>query len=251
VVDERGSEQLLARYLTDERTISLSALSSGPFAGDVVIGAGQVTLDLHYDFEARQIIADGHDGALDRHSHGLLRDAAESVAGNLEPTRGAPGALPLHEQMLSAGLVLLEEAGGMPLSRIVFQLDEPAGSGGREPAAGASGRATIDKSLGDDGVRCVERGSTHAVSFDDLSGTTADRPVTTDVDDCNGKCGPGCSSLTPWAMWTLDCLEHDTCCGATEDIACWTPLGQCGNEYVDAERDFLRGFDPFSSHCGG
>jgi hypothetical protein len=53
-------------------------------------------------------------------------------------------------------------------------------------------------------------------------------------------------------MWTLDCLEHDSCCSAIGDgTTCWTPLGECGDEYVHAEADFLRGFDPFRSHCGG
>lgn len=52
-------------------------------------------------------------------------------------------------------------------------------------------------------------------------------------------------------MWTLDCLEHDACCNVTSDDSCWTPLGECGDEYDDAMGDFLRGFDPFRRHCGG
>jgi hypothetical protein len=114
------------------------------------------------------------------------------------------------------------------------------------------GTSEVDKSLGNDGVTCIERGSTYAVSFDEASGTTVDFPRTADVEECNGKCGPGCAPLTPWSMWTLDCLEHDACCSRTdESLVCWTPLGQCGDEYVHAETDFLRGFDPLSSHCGG
>jgi hypothetical protein len=131
--------------------------------------------------------------------------------------------------------VLLADSGGMPLRRQVFELAP----------------SEVDKSLGNDGVTCIERDSTYAVSFDAAGNSTVDAPVTADAEDCNGRCGPGCTALTPWSMWTLDCLEHDTCCGATGDAACWTPLGECGDEYVDAETDFLRGFDPFSPHCGG
>jgi len=140
---------------------------------------------------------------------------------------------------------LLADSGGMPLPRQVYRLDT-----GLPPATGAP--ASVDKSLEDDGIGCVERGSIESVSFDDRSGTTLERPVMVDGEDCNGKCGPSCSPLTPWAMWTLDCLEHDSCCSAADEgPACWTPLGQCGDEYVHAELDFLRGFDPLSRHCKG
>jgi hypothetical protein len=230
--------------------LELSSEGTGPLAGHVVIAAGAVSLDMHYDFVAREVVADGHGAALDRHTHGLLRGAAAGVARELAPPADSPDATPLHEQMLSAGLVLLADSGGMPLSRLVFSLDAAAAGRADAPATPAS--APIDKSLGNDGVSCVDRGGTHAVSFDDETGTALDLAVTADAGDCNGKCGPGCASLTPWAMWTLDCLEHDSCCAANDVGAlCWTPLGQCGDEYVDAELDFLRGFDPLSRHCGG
>lgn len=243
VVDEQSNERISARYAADMTNIELSSTSTGAVAGDVVIAVGALTYDLHYDFAAREVVADGHAGALDRPTHALMRDVVESVADTLRPDPGQPpeaqGAnLPLHEQMLYAALVLLEESGGMPLPRLVFRLDPLAES-------------EIDKSLGNDGVTCIERGEAYAVSFDDASGTTEDLLVTADAAECNGKCGPGCTHLTPWAMWTLDCLEHDSCCDATGDPGCWTPLGQCGDEYVDAETDFLRGFDPLSSHCRG
>ena len=69
--------------------------------------------------------------------------------------------------------------------------------------------------------------------------------------ECNGQCGPYCTQLQPWRMWTLDCLEHDACCNVTSDDSCWTPLGECGDEYDAAMGDFLKGFAPFSKHCGG
>jgi hypothetical protein len=250
VIDERGSELLAARYISGDQALELSARGEAPLAGDIAIGAGAVSFDLHYDFAAREVIADGHDGALDRHTHQLLRAATESVARFLEPTEDAP-APSLHEQMLSAGLVVLADSGGMPLSRLVFRLG-PSPLGAEPGAPGTTAAETVDKSLEDDGVRCVDRGSIQNISFDNFGGTTLDREVVVDAEDCNGKCGPSCAPFTPWAMWTLDCLEHDSCCSATDEgPACWTPLGQCGDEYVDAELDFLRGFDPLSRHCGG
>jgi hypothetical protein len=151
-------------------------------------------------------------------------------------------ALPLHEQMLFASLALLADSGGMALPAIEFSLG-PRHAGARSPS--------VEKSLGNDGVSCIERDATYAVSFDYGGTIVLDEPVTANSSQCNGQCGPECVQLTPWLMWTLDCLEHDTCCGATSNDPCWRPLGECGDEYVDAELDFLRGFDPFNQHCGG
>ncbi len=233
-VDERSSDRFSGRWLSEARSIEFESTRAGLLAGDVAIDTGALRYDVHYDFEARVVVADGHDGALDRPTQRLLRDMAEGVARYLatDPAATGDGSI---EPMLYASLVLLADSGGMPLPRQVFELAP----------------SEVDKSLGNDGVTCIERDSTHAVSFDAANGSTVDAPVTADAEDCNGRCGPGCTALTPWAMWTLDCLEHDTCCGATGDAACWTPFGECGDEYVHAETDFLRGFDPFSSHCGG
>jgi hypothetical protein len=233
-VDERSSDRFSGRWLSEAGSIEFESTRSGPLAGDVALAVGALSYDVHYDFEARAVVADGHDGALDRPTQRLLRDMAEDVARYLaaDPEAPSDGSI---EPMLYASLVLLADSGGMPLSRQVFDLAP----------------SEVDKSLGNDGVTCVDRGNTFAVSFDAGDSSTVDTPVTADAEDCNGRCGPGCTALTPWAMWTLDCLEHDTCCGTTGDAACWTPLGECGDEYVHAETDFLRGFDPLSSHCGG
>ncbi|HTV24653.1 MAG TPA: hypothetical protein VMG12_38440 [Polyangiaceae bacterium] len=237
-MDERNADRFSGRVASGTSAIEFEAARSGPLAGDVTIAVGALTYDVHYDYEAREVIADGHDGALDRPTLRLLRDASDDVARYIgaDARALATPSDSLLEPMLYASLVLLADSGGMPLARQVFRLAPD----------------DVEKSLGNDGVTCIERGSTYGVSFDDSSGTTLDESVTADAEDCNGRCGPGCTALTPWAMWTLDCLEHDSCCSATgDDPTCWTPLGECGDEYVDAETDFLRGFDPLSKHCGG
>jgi hypothetical protein len=233
-VDERSSERFSGRVESEAGSLAFESIRSGPLAGDVSLAVGALRYDVHYDFEARVVLADGHDGALDRPTQRLLRSAAADVARYLgDPPATNESSV---EPMLYARLVLLADSGGMPLSQQVFELAP----------------SEVDKSLGNDGVTCIDRGDTYAVSFDTGGSTTLDEPVTADAEDCNGRCGPGCTALTPWTMWTLDCLEHDTCCDATGDgLTCWTPLGECGDEYVHAETDFLRGFDPLSKHCGG
>jgi hypothetical protein len=237
-VDQRTSERLEGRFAgrdgTDPATLEFVSTRSTPLSGEVELSLGSLQYTLRYDYGAgREVIADGQGAAIDRQTQHLLLDAIDAVRRELGPND--PG-LPLHEQMLFAGLALLEESGGMPLDPLRFPL----------------GADETEKSLGNDGVTCIQRGDPYEVSFDDSNATVEGQTVTADADECNGLCGPGCSQLTPWKMWTLDCLEHDTCCQATGDhTLCWTPLGECGDEYADAEADFLRGFDPLKGHCSG
>jgi hypothetical protein len=238
VIEQRTSERLDGRFVSppgiEPASLELASTRSAPLVGDVEISASALTYSLHYDYgAAREVLADGQGGAIDQATQRLLLEAIDAVGAAIGPNRPE---LPLHEQMLFAGLSLLEESGGMPLSPLRFPL----------------GPGSTDKSLGNDGVTCIERGKAYDVFFDVANATVEGESVTADSDDCNGQCGPGCEQLTPWKMWTLDCLEHDSCCEATgQHTLCWTPLGECGDEYADAEGDFLRGFDPLQRHCGG
>jgi len=227
-----------------ELFVTIDAAASGPLSGAVSVevepagdtAQAPLAYELRYDYAEGWVTSDGFGQQLDRPSLHTLGEAAEQLARELGTNDPS---LPLHEQMAFAALVLLADSGGMPLAPSTFVLRDAS------PAVG-------DKSLQNDGVSCLQRGSTYLVSFDFGSTSVVDTPITADSRSCNGLCGPSCTRLTPYAMWTLDCLEHDSCCSAIGDgTTCWTPLGECGDEYVHAETDFLRGFDPFRGHCSG
>jgi hypothetical protein len=239
---EHDSERISGEVWAGATHVEFTSTPSAPFVGAVAIhvtsfaGAASAPLDfdLRYDYAAGEITSDGHGGRLDREALGALRGAADRVAVQL----GTDGPAPLHAQMLFAALVLISESGGMELTPLTFELDAPG--------------AARDKSLENDDVACISRGETYLVSFDFGSTVVADEPIVADSHSCNGLCGPSCTRLTAFEMWTLDCLEHDECCKAIgDDTTCFTPLGECGDEYLDAETDFLRGFDPLRRHCGG
>jgi hypothetical protein len=236
-VEERTPERIAGRFLADDRVIEFSSTRREELSGDVEIDVGALTYAVHYDYAAGEVVSDGQGGALDRATQRMLNDSIEVVTAYLGPDDPE---LLLHEQMLYAGLGMLIDSAGMPLERMTFALElsdtDPSES---------------EKSLSNDGVGCIKRNLSYYASFDYGSSAVVDRVVTANRSKCNGRCGPGCTQLTPWNMWTLDCLEHDACCVETSDNNCWTPLGQCGDEYVHAETDFLRGFDPFRKHCGG
>jgi hypothetical protein len=232
LVDERTPQRFAGRFTSADRAVELSSTSAEPFAGNVAIDLGSLAYAVHYDYVARRVVTDGRGEAIDRESQRMLAEALEHVTayfGANDPE------LPLHEQMLYASLAMLQESAGMPLGRTTFEI---------EPSE-------LEKSLGNDGVSCIKRAQTYAASYDYGDIVIVDHAITAGASECNGRCGPTCTQLTPWNMWTLDCLEHDACCGATSDDSCWTPLGECGDEYGEAQTDFLRGFDPFRKHCGG
>lgn len=236
-VSVQTEQELRGTFLQEDTVIQFSALSTSPLAGEVRVELGPLRYEVHYDYEARQVVADGYGGALPYDAQRPLLEAIAALSAQLEPDSLER---PLHERMLHAGFGMLRDSGGMPLERKVFDLG---------PAEGEADE--VDKALGDDGIRCIRSGPSYFVSFDYADTTVVDGVVQAGAFECNGQCGPYCTQLQPWRMWTLDCLEHDTCCNVTSDDACWTPLGECGDEYDDAMGDFLRGYAPFSRHCGG
>jgi hypothetical protein len=243
VVRAQSAETFSARFAQGSRSIDIAARPASDWVGDVEIASGTLTYDFHYDFDAHQVTTDAHGAGFDRETARVLHAALGAVSDRLAP-QGRGGdvlALPLHEQMSYAALASLAQSGGAAQGRMTFDSSTRA-----TPHVG-------DKSLGDDGIECIQRGGEYDVSYDIGSSVVSDVLVTADAVNCNGLCGPACTQLTPWQMWTLDCLEHDACCAAVgdPDLVCWTPLGECGDEYAQAEADFLRGFDPLATHCGG
>jgi hypothetical protein len=231
---EPSPDRIEGRFRSSQGALELSATSSRPGVAEVELELAGQRFDARFDHEAGVVVLDGHDIGLERASHRALGEAAASLAAELDADS------PLAARALYAAIVAWHESGGVPLPEQRFALRERAAHEGLG-----------DKSLLDDGVTCLARGETYAVSFDYGDSTVVDEPVVADGWECNGLCGPYCTELTPWRMWTLDCLEHDQCCRATDTPDCWAPLGECGDEYQAAIADFLRGFDPFASHCGG
>jgi hypothetical protein len=234
---EAEAGQIDGHFSGAERVLEFSARSQTSGVADVALRIDALRFAAHFDYRAGEVVLDGQGAALDRAAHGALLEAASALAAEL----GELPEPPLEQRALYAAVVAWQQSGGVALPEKRFVLPRT------QPAPGAA----IEKSLLDDGVGCVQRGEAYAVSFDYGDLTVLDETVTADSWECNGLCGPYCVELTPWQMWTLDCLEHDQCCRATDTPDCWAPLGECGDEYEAAIADFLRGFDPFGSHCGG
>lgn len=110
----------------------------------------------------------------------------------------------------------------------------------------------VSQANGDEGSKCIKRGSTYSAFYDNSNGAGTTKNVTCNSNlgssacgggdySCMGKCAAGCGF--GWA-WTLDCLEHDIC---SHDLCAsgGSSDPNCGDEYNDASGDF------WAFGCGG
>jgi hypothetical protein len=243
----QAAGRLSGGLYAEGQTLEFSANSSAPLVADVTLRTTELSFDTHFDYDAGQVVLDGHGGALDRATHAMLLDA---VTGRAESVSGELSSLPLEEQALYAALVMWEESDGIPLGQRSIAVDRRTREGRTldEPLS-TPGAGIEDKALWRNSISCIIPGHSYAVSYDYAGTTVNGDVVTADAAECNGLCGPGCAQLTPQPMWTLHCLELDACCQATESADCWAPGGECGDEYQRAMADFVRGLDPKGEHC--
>ncbi len=235
-IERQAGGALSGRY----QALELQARRLGPLSANVELRIESLLFDAHFDYGAGEVVLDGHGMELDRTSHQLLLQAISRWVEEFGPDAAG---LPVEELALYASLVSWQQSGGVAVQRTTFPLARAEGSG----------RATLNKSFQDDGTGCIKKGATYNASFDYSDTVVVDRLVAADSHSWNGLCGPACVQLTPFRMWTLDCLEHDECCSDIDADApsCWVPLGECGDEYEHATADFLQGFSPFGRRCGG
>jgi hypothetical protein len=63
---------------------------------------------------------------------------------------------------------------------------------------------------------------------------------------CPGRCGAGCG-LNGFGVYSKDCLDHDYCVGHDGASACCEGDAKCGDEFTEAEDDYLFG----TFNCNG
>ena len=95
-----------------------------------------------------------------------------------------------------------------------------------------------------EGITCINRGSTVQAVYDKANGRTIRRNIRVGQSykggQCMGRCGAACGNFLPDA-WTKDCLDHDIC---VADQNGQNQLGSdpnCGNEFNHAASDYIWG----------
>lgn len=225
-------------------------------------------LDATLDAESQTATWTGHDQALFIEEH----EALVALSYHLDGTLGQQETLLPHEHLLYRGVLLWSDAPiGLPLT--LQHVDPPVvgpddSEASLEPGVpvyddckdAPAPTALVAMTAGttaassqtcqrpdDDGIvyfnNCSR--SANADLYHDARNAHCflvqrDRRVGPCTKKCKGKCGPGCGGGPRRFRdpFTRDCAEHDQCCAIHG--GCFYPRdSQCGDEFFDADDDFL------------
>ncbi len=196
----------------------------------VVVKIDDLTLEATVAYEPLSLTYNGHGAILKESQKAALAATAQELA-----------ELVLAKNGIQGDFVSFNETENTIVRVLGHWSEIPAGYVLGEQQSGIN----IDRSLGDDGIKCVKRGRYYYVSFDNSSGTafTEYRKAgyTSNVSTCMGLCGGNCGYWWWPKTWTLDCFEHDQCY-ATLNTGGGPTNGHCGDEWFDAADDFLFGY---------
>ncbi len=217
-----------------DSSVRFESTSSGPLAGQVTYQFDQGSITYGVSDANNQFWSDGHGTALGVGDVALMHEltAALAVEMGTDPDR-----LGFAEMFLASTTNYLAEA---PTSYPIPTRTKPLKS--MNPSV-----------LGNDGIRCVKKGTYRTASWS-WSGYSTTQSVLVNKDGhCIGKCGD--CGFGMGQSWTVDCLEHDSCIAdaASKGLPV---IGQspydayCGNEWQEADDDFTLGWLwPYS--CNG
>lgn len=227
------ADPIIGQFTHDGLVVSYAASLEAPARASVRVEVGGLVLETWADFDRQVAGSDGHGGvmtAADRRAIAALFQELQPLLG------GGPAGLAPHE--------------GLLLRRLAYWSEAPVGTtfGAREygpPAFGFGGIRPLESGRGcqysdENGIRYFNCNVSTQVECHDANHcfTCALRAAGRNSSGCAGECGPGCNGLN---IYTWDCLDHDYCCRFHG--GCWNPWdGECGDEYWEADDDFLWGW---------
>jgi len=99
-------------------------------------------------------------------------------------------------------------------------------------------------SMGDEGIKCIKKGSYVYAEYDDSRGRHSDRIKVGSTArrgwECMGRCGGGCGKWWKASSWTKDCMDHDQC-GNVNNSSGGASDSNCGDEFGQAADDWAFG----------
>ena len=196
----------------------------------MIVRIDELTLEAKVSYEPFSLTYDGHKAVLNASQKAALAATSKELAELVLEKNGIKGNFVSFNETENTLVRVLAHWSELPTD---YVLDKQTAT------------INIDRSLGDDGIKCVKRGRYYYVSFDDNSGNpyTEYRKAgyTSNVSTCMGLCGGNCGYWWWPKVWTLDCFEHDQCY-ATLNTGGGPTNGHCGDEWFDAADDFLFGY---------
>ena len=229
VIDESTFTTLRGRLGTADGQVSFSVIAQDEVTTIICVRVNGKTFDVKLDNGL--VINDGHGAVLSPADRALL----EALVSELGARFDAPAP---HVSSLIGNVVYLSEAPrNFVHTRYVAGESKVAAFTGETPVS----TTTLE---GNEGVKCITKGTTVTAVYDLYNGTKWREAVLVGANwgtsvkgsgnyGCMGMCGPGCLITT---KYTKDCLDHDTCSHNVGATGGSSNL-DCGDEYRNASDD--------------
>ena len=244
--DPRISEALVLDEHTATRTVGRFRSADGELTFTATLGAEgrpTVTIVVNGKFldgwvEGADVVVDGHSVVLADADTRLLSAFAGAFEWKLAGAAHAQHDVSLH------GL-----AAYYALSPAGFVHQRVVNGGAPETPEVAAFGVTADPVYGNEGKKCVAKGSSVLAAYTHKSSTGATLYSSENVVvgsnwgylaanrgdyNCMGRCGAGCSG----GGYTKDCLDHDTCSYRKQATGGGSNI-HCGDEYKAASDDYF------------
>lgn len=257
VLSQRDTAKIEGQYGVAGSLVTYSAHRTGTDQATLHVEVNGKSLDMTVDFAARTGSWDGHGNILGTEGKMALVAMERALAGRLAPKRSPLGP---HEALLYRAVMYWSEApAGLVLtSDKISSVHQQHGVKDPRAAGPPSGseEPCIDPVTGDVSILC-QQSNEDGIWYIGCSGSwlacydSASRcfscayQTVGKARDCWGRCGGGCCVPDGLGIYTYDCHDHDTCCRLHG--GCANPWdSECGDEYWEADDDFLYG----QQNCG-
>ncbi|HEX6076737.1 MAG TPA: hypothetical protein VFZ32_15915 [Micromonosporaceae bacterium] len=260
VIDSRDRTEVVGQYGIAGSLVSYDARRTGTDSATLRLVVNGVRLTATVDFASRSGSWSGDGQILGTEGKSALAGMERALARQIKPKVNPIGP---HEALLYRAVSYWSEApAGLALTGDSFsgvvESDKakkiPAGEAGKlrrpgdkclDPVTGEVSTAACQQSNEDGVLYTGCSGSAWACHDADSHCFTCASEQIGQAANCRGRCGGGCCVPDGLGIYTYDCLDHDTCCGYHG--GCTNPWdSECGDEYWEADDDFLFG----QQNCG-
>jgi hypothetical protein len=239
-IEQRSADHVVGTAQLGELGVRFESVSEGTTAGHIIFDLDHGSVAYGVSLDDNEYWSDGQGIALREGDVVLMQQLAAALT---EAMADDADDLGFAEMLLVNGVTYLSQA------PVGWQIPSRSRA---LPQPGVSPTDTL-WSTADDGIKCVKKYSWYSASWDWPDYYESKVVQVNEGGHCLGKCGD--CGFGFGQSWTLDCLEHDSCIKDAASMGL-PVVGEvpwdyyCGDEWQEAENDFLYGWMwPFK--CNG
>ncbi|GIG90744.1 hypothetical protein [Plantactinospora endophytica] len=258
-VEVRDAKSVQGKYGLAGSLVEYDAKRTGTDQATVTVTVNGVVLTATVDYAARTGSWKADGKILGAEGKTALAGMEKALAGQFRPGKAVLGP---HEALLHRAVNYWSEApAGYVLTgdsfKDVKESDVPKPLTDAKGAPLPQAEECLNPATGEQSAAACQEANEDGILYTGCSGSHAEchdanghchRCTAVAVGksvNCKGRCGGGCCVPDGLGIYTYDCLDHDQCCG--DHGGCLNPWdGECGDEYGEADEDFLLG----RQNCG-